>query len=366
MGTKLDWRKKVKIWEEHYLRATPIDKIRMNFDATRHGRVPSWYTVKQVTKEFPTLSRAQVHQLSDALQERWQELQSEAEQQSTKELRVEYRPQEDMTNEQQTKEEVVALVYRWQDEVASYSPVNLLQGWLDKADDHASHLFYANKYVEALCSKCGGQYARRLQLRPYFQVEHDPTFGLLLQKFPASHVWAALHDWRKQMSPYVQAYYHMLRRMEYVVAYAVDALCAEADKEDMRGADWIAAGNPSGLAKRYKIERLLTVSVACDLLACSIAEFPSSPYWARLRNGLEKLRLRVNLQVVEVVGIAPTADWTSAILEARAELPDRPLELTQRFLDELAKLHLTEESLVKALNELETETRRQTLKMQNG
>ena len=104
MGTKLDWRKKVKIWEEHYLRATPLDKIRMHFEATLRGRVPSWDTVRRVTKEFPLLSQAQVRQLPDALQERWRELQSEVEQPSPRGAVIRQEPYEETMHKQKIRE----------------------------------------------------------------------------------------------------------------------------------------------------------------------------------------------------------------------------------------------------------------------
>jgi len=74
MATKQDWPDKVKIWELRYLKETPIDRIRQELVAGPDGVVPSWDTVNRVVEEFPRLTPAQVKQLPDGLQERWQEL----------------------------------------------------------------------------------------------------------------------------------------------------------------------------------------------------------------------------------------------------------------------------------------------------
>jgi hypothetical protein len=84
MGTKQDWPDRVKIWELYYLKKTAIDRIRQELSERPDGVAPSWDTVNRVVNEFLFLTRAQVRQLSDVLQERWRELQSEAEQEAPK------------------------------------------------------------------------------------------------------------------------------------------------------------------------------------------------------------------------------------------------------------------------------------------
>jgi len=74
MSTKQDWPDKIKIWELRYLKKTPIDRIRQELVMGADGVAPSWDTVNRVVEEFPLLTQAQVRQLPDALQERWQEL----------------------------------------------------------------------------------------------------------------------------------------------------------------------------------------------------------------------------------------------------------------------------------------------------
>jgi len=70
----IHWAEKVKIWDLRYLKNTPIDRIRQELAAGPDGVVPSWDTVNHVVEEFSQLTPAQVRQLPDALQERWQEL----------------------------------------------------------------------------------------------------------------------------------------------------------------------------------------------------------------------------------------------------------------------------------------------------
>ncbi|MFC1929720.1 hypothetical protein ACFLW6_02480, partial [Chloroflexota bacterium] len=74
MATKQDWPDKVKIWDLRYLKETPVDRIRQELAEGAHGVAPSWDTVNRVVEEFPRLTAAQVRQLPDALQDRWQEL----------------------------------------------------------------------------------------------------------------------------------------------------------------------------------------------------------------------------------------------------------------------------------------------------
>jgi len=85
MSMKKDWSDRVQIWELHYLKKTPIDQIRKKWRTGADGVAPSWETVNRAVNEFPLLTRAQVKQLPDLLQERWRELQPEVEQKEQQE-----------------------------------------------------------------------------------------------------------------------------------------------------------------------------------------------------------------------------------------------------------------------------------------
>ena len=251
------------------------------------------------------------------------------------------------------KEKLVGLVQKWREEIASYSAINLLQEWLDKAHENAIACYYTNEDVEMIYSKARERHAQPLQLEPFLQVENDPTFGLLRRRFPASDVWAAFHAWCERRIPYIQAFHQMLKTVECLAVGALDSAVAEFVKKGVEGVDWIDCINFPGFDKRCKLERLLTVFVTCDLLASGIGEIPSNPYWAHLSSDLETLRLRMNLELSEVTGIDPKGGWISGIMEIQAESPDRPLELTRGSLDELAELQSAEDLLVRALKKLE-------------
>ena len=281
--------------------------------------------------------------------------QSKTEQKAPKEARVEQKLGEEISHEQRAgeREELVALIRKWRLELATYSPVQLLQGWLDKAHEDAITRFYTNEDVEMLYSKARERHGELLQLKPFFQVENDPAFRLLRQKFPASDVWTALHAWCERKVPYVQASYQMLKKIECLAVDALRSGAAEVVKKGVKGVDWIDCVSFPGFDKRCKLERLFTVFVTCDLLACGIAARPSNPYWAHLTDDLKKLRLRMNLDLSAVTDISAKGGWISGVTEIQEKSPNRPLELTQGFLDELAELQSTEDSLVKALKKLE-------------
>ena len=317
------------------------------------GKVPSWETVHRVVEEFPLLSQAQVRQLSDVLQERWRELQSETRKQAPEELIVGDKMRDGVTSEQQIKEKLVALIQKWREEVASYYPVYLLQGWVDKAHEDARTRYYTNEDVEMLYLKARERHGETLQLKPFLQVKSDPTFGLLRQKFPTCEVWTALNAWQRRIVSYIQAFYGMLKEIEHLAVGAWNAVSAELVKKDIKGVDWIDCVNFTGFEKMCKLERLLTVFVTCDLVAGGIVECPTDSYWARLTNDLEKLRLRMNVALSTETDISPKGGWISGIADLHAMSPDRLLEFTREFLGELAKLRSAEDSLIKALKMLE-------------
>lgn len=285
----------------------------------------------------------------------------EAEAEQVKETEHEQKPHEETRHEQEAegREKLVALVQKWRLEVASYSPVNLLQGWLDKASEDALARFYTNKDVEMLYSEARRPHTEPLHLkRGSLQVEDDPTFGLLRQKFPASDVWAVFQAWCEQRIPYVQAFYHMLKKLAHVVANALDTavldtVASAADKEVIKRVDWIDGSSFPAFVKKCKMERLLTVFVTCDLLAHGIASLPSNTYWEYLTNDLKKLRLRINVELSSVTAITSKGGWSSGIMEVRAQRPNYPLKMTRAFLSELIKLQSAEKPLATALQELE-------------
>jgi len=93
MGTNIAWNRKAKMWELYWLQDTPIERIREQFPIDpKEGTLHSWATVDRAIKEFPSLSGAKVHQLSEALQARWREVRSQVEQERPTEPPAEPQP----------------------------------------------------------------------------------------------------------------------------------------------------------------------------------------------------------------------------------------------------------------------------------
>lgn len=255
----------------------------------------------------------------------------------------------------ESAEEARALIERCRLEVAGYFPVNLLQKWLDKADEDATTCYYANEDIQMLYSEARDHHAGPLRpTRLFLPVEKDPVFGPLRQKFPDPDLWTAHRAWVEQTIPYSQAFYSLLSKVESIVAHAFDTFAGEMEEKGVKEVDWIDGVEFAGFVKKYKVGRLLTVLTICDLLVYGVARLPGKAYWAHLSNSLEELRLRMNLELSGVTGVAPKGGWPSGIMEARAISLDRPLEFTQELLDELGKLQLAEDLLIKALKELES------------
>ena len=250
--------------------------------------------------------------------------------------------------------EVHQLVSKWQVELGTYSPVQLLQVWIDKAHEDAQAHYYTTEDIKRLYTEA--QQPHPLRVRPILKVQSDPLFGLIKERFPASGVWVAFDAWCKQSIPYVNAYHKVLKRAESAAAYAIDTFIAKATSTDIRGVDWIDDDDFPGFAKRRRIERLLAVFAICDLLACAIPGRPSSSYWAQLVNDLRGLRLNVNVELSSAIGITPRGGWISGITDVLAESPNLPLEITAAFLDELARLQRRQDKLIKALKKLEDNT----------
>ena len=247
--------------------------------------------------------------------------------------------------------ELRMLIKKWQLELETHSPIQLLSARVDRADEDAKARFYTNEDVETLYVEA--QRPHPLQGRPFMQVQDDPAFELLRQRFPDSGAWVAFHAWCEQRIPYDNAFYEVLKRAESAAAYATDTFIAGANRMDVRGFDWIDGHGFPGYAKRCRIERLFAVFGVCDLLACAIARRPSSSYWGQLVNDLKGLRLNVNVELSTAIGTTPKGGWMSGITDILAESPDLPLELTATFLDELAELRLRQDTLIEALKELE-------------
>ena len=168
MGTKVDFSERVKIWELFYIQGVKIDPIRSKVsEGDRNGVAPAWATVDRVVKMFPDLTQAQVQELPKALQMRWRELQG----------------LEELTEPAVLERtEAHQLIQKWRIEVESYSPIQLLQRWLNEVSQDALGRFFTDEGT-----KMAYQEAKRRHFetfdpeRLHLQVESDPIFGLLRQ-----------------------------------------------------------------------------------------------------------------------------------------------------------------------------------------
>lgn len=236
------------------------------------------------------------------------------------------------------------LIEKWRIEAASCSPIQLLQRWLEEASQEALSRFFTDKDTKMLYLEARRPHLETVdQKRLYLQVESDPIFALLQQKFPASSAWAAFEAWGEQAMPYLRAFYDMLDAPESAAHSALDE-------------EQIDKGNLSVFITRCKMERLYAALLTCDLLARGLAELPSNARWALFGGDLEKLRLRVNLELSLLTKDTPKGGWPSGIKDICAYSWDLfdPLEDTRTFLNELVKLQSIQDSLAIALQELES------------
>lgn len=243
--------------------------------------------------------------------------------------------QEQQTNE---NEKLVALIQKWREDVASYSPVQLLLGRLDEASNDALSRFFTNKDTEMLYLEARLPHETLDVKRLPLQVESDPLFGLLQQKFPTSKVWTALQAWGEQVLPYLRAFRHLLNDLESAVHSAFDLL--QVDN-----------GTFPVFIERCRFERSYAVLLACDLLARRLAALSSNIRWALLGIDLEKLRLRVNLELSSLTRHPRKGGWLDGIKDICAL---DPFEQASAFLNELVKLQAAEDLLTAALQELES------------
>jgi hypothetical protein len=186
-----------------------------------------------------------------------------------------------------------------------------------------------------------GMQAKRLSLH----VETDPVFSLLRKKFPTSSVWTALEAWEEQAVPYFSAFCRMKGQVGWLMDLAFDE-------------EGIDDSNLSVFISDCRAQRSYAVLVTCDLLTRSLVELPSNVRWALLGNDLEKLRVRLNLELSSLTKDTRKGGWSTAgIVERIYSDPQDYSGLVQRsrtFLTELIKLQSIQDSLAVALQELES------------
>ena len=355
MSSRLKWDLRVKIWKLALLQKEPPERIRKQFPVdSKAGKVHSWATIDGVIKEFVLLSPAQVQQLSEPLQARWRELQPEEVAQRPEVPRLRNakrrgRRSEPQGSDQTGLRELIADCWK---EVSSYYPTDLLWNWIGHSDELLSTGTYHGDVVALVRSQIEGRRAGRSLLAPYLQAEHHPKFRLLIGTQKTPDLSEALDAWRRRITTYIQAFHRMLEKTEPLSAHVFDALAAEASSQSLAGPPWLDSTRPDGVVIKAVLERLVIAFVNCELLTTSVAELPAHPNWTQLTNRLEVLRLRINLQLVELIGFVPSGGWQRRITDSQVLLQDGPLGVTREFLDELRSLRPTEGQILRLLGEL--------------
>jgi hypothetical protein len=238
------------------------------------------------------------------------------------------------------------LIQKWRIEVENLSPIQLLQRWLDEASADALSHFFTDKDTKMFYLKARGPHFETFKTkRICLQVESDPTFRLLRLKFPTSAVWSAFEAWSEQVVPYDRAFRHI----EGQVGWLMDLAFDEEGTDD---------SNLSVFISKFRKYRSYAVLLTCDLLTRSLVELPSNVRWGMLGCDLEKLRVRLNLELSSLTKDTRKGGWsTASTMERIYSDPEDHSGLAQAsrgFLTELIKLQSIQDSLAMALQELES------------
>jgi len=248
------------------------------------------------------------------------------------------------------------LVRKWREEVASYSVGNLLQWWLDKTDEGASIRYYTDEDVEKLYPESRDHHAGLPRAKPLsLQVEKDPEFVFLRQKSPASDIGTLFDSWREQTILYATALFFVLERVRRILVREIGMSASESREMGFVALTLVDGIGVISSEKMSQFERRAMVLLTCDLLIAGIAELPSNSCWADLVNELRELQVRMNLGLSALTEVAEEGSWLNRIRGIRARLAESPRELAQKFLDELAQWQSTQDSLLTALKEMESE-----------
>lgn len=349
MATKVPWPEKLKIWEPHYLKNTPLDRIRREWGTGPEGEAPSWDTVNRVVEEFPLLTHAQVRQLPVALQERWQELQSEAEQQAPKEERVGHEPREEISHEQQPEGKLVARqpIQEWRNISQRLSPIQLLDRELNNASQEALSDFFTNRAEKKANDRARERHFVSLTLA----LNRDPAYLSLRERFPQSTLLAtldaSLNAWQECVPTYMSAFFDLMYQVKEWVKTLMDSMTKEAS---------VDGRNLSAHITNYRKHRAYAVLVTRDLLIHGLSELPSDARWASLLVDLDNLRVRLNLELSSLTGVTRKGGWPTSADLMWADTLDSTgvVGRTRTYLNEFVKLKSAQDSLETALCELET------------
>ena len=347
------WAEKVKIWELRYLKETPIDRIRQELAPGPEGIAPSWDTVNRVVNEFALLTRAQVRQLPDALQERWRELKPEAEQPAPREAIIEQKPFEETPHKlAEGREELVAqqLIQKWGNLFQNLSPIQLLQMELSNASQEGLSDFFTNRAEKELHDRARKRHlggGMRLKLA----LESDLAYRSLRQRLPQSALLAtldaSLHAWQGRISPYLDAFHDLMNQVKEWANLLIDSMPHEPV---------VDSGNLSARITNYRKQRAYEVLVTCNLLKHGLSELPSDRRWFLLWQDLEKMRVTLNLELSSLTGETRKGGWPTEAELIWTDVKDSCglVQRTRTYLKEFVEVQSAWDSLKIALRELES------------
>lgn len=253
------------------------------------------------------------------------------------------------------KEKLVALIPKWQLELATYSLVPLLQWWLNKTDEGASIRYYTYEDVEKLYPESGNHHPGLPRARPLsLQVEKDSRFVLLRQKSSASDIWTLFDSWREQTIPYATALFSVLERVRRILVCDTGMPASTLREMGLVGVTSVDGIGTMVSERMSQFERRAMVLLTCDLLIAGIAELPRNSCWTDLVNELRELHVRMNLDLSTLTEVAEEGSWLGRIRGLGARLAESPNELGQKLLEELAEWQPTQHSLLEALAKLES------------
>jgi hypothetical protein len=346
MLSKLPWPEKVKVWEMHYLKETPIDRIR--WEVKKGEPAPSWETVKQVVSEFLSLTPSQLTTLPSALQARWGEVvpQKDTGHKETKEV-VHHRRKHGRQRTVPDRATVLQIIQRWRLVLESFSPTRLLERELAEASKNAVGEFFSDEGEKEADRRAHQHHS--VEMMP--QLKADPVYASLREGFPDPAVLTALDvsldAWGQSVPPYMSAYFDMMRQLDDWVRQLVSSISDEQTTDNV---------NLSVYISKYRRQTAYAVLIACDLLTRGLSELPDNIYWALLHNSLEKLRVRANLELSSLTNKTRKGGWPSnaGLIWDEPGDPSGLATRTRNYLSELSKLQSAHDSLEQLLQKLES------------
>lgn len=352
MGSKLDWSHQVKIWEEYYLKNTPIDKIRKEWEAGRDGIAPSWDTIRGVTEDFLRLTQAQVRQLPELLQERWREVRAEIDVEKSGQTDV---AQHAGVGKEETPKAASGseLADICQTEFARIRLPTLLRPFLSQSGHPVESPF------EKQIRYHSGHSAEVAEISS--SIRNTAEFSRLKARFPDHKIWSGFSEWEKQSDSYVDAFRNWFTNQWNSVERVVLTSYGEAPRSDsdfLTAFDKVIAFNEAAkminqnpleaLSRGFKVvtrddaQRFGTISLACAMLRSGIAMLPSDQFWADELDELARIKAAADSRLSFV-----PEDFIKSLNSAKNQRDE-----TKKLVELADKLRKAEATMIGSLQKL--------------